>query len=242
MTTALFTGFGLGFLVAAQVGPIWLLAARSVILGRFATGIMIGLGAATIDMAYGALGLAGAASLLRITGLRLGLGLLGAAVLTILGARALRNADPRGESGRTIHRDHLRPPRLPHGAQRHRSQPLDHRVLGRHIRRSLRRPHQPHHYRRRTPAGRHRPGHSKLVHHLVHRHDPRAPTRRTAHPPGHRRHLRPGPDRLRHPPGLAHHCGSIALAAATSIQQTSSGRRRAQKTHAPPRHPRTSTA
>ena len=92
MTTALFTGFGLGFLVAAQVGPIWLLAARSVILGRFATGIMIGLGAATIDMAYGALGLAGAASLLRITGLRLGLGLLGAAVLTILGALALHNA------------------------------------------------------------------------------------------------------------------------------------------------------
>jgi putative LysE/RhtB family amino acid efflux pump len=96
MTTALFTGFGLGFLVAAQVGPIWLLAARSVILGRFATGIMIGLGAATIDMAYGALGLAGATSLLRITGLRLGLGLLGAAVLTILGARALRNATRAG--------------------------------------------------------------------------------------------------------------------------------------------------
>jgi putative LysE/RhtB family amino acid efflux pump len=96
MTTALFTGFGLGFLVAAQVGPIWLLAARSVILGRFATGIMIGLGAATIDMTYGALGLAGAASLLRITGLRLGLGLLGAAVLTLLGALALRNATRAG--------------------------------------------------------------------------------------------------------------------------------------------------
>ncbi len=96
MTTALFTGFGLGFLVAAQVGPIWLLAARSVILGRFATGIMIGLGAATIDMAYGALGLAGAAGLLRITGLRLSLGLLGAAVLTILGALALRNATRAG--------------------------------------------------------------------------------------------------------------------------------------------------
>jgi putative LysE/RhtB family amino acid efflux pump len=96
MTTALFTGFGLGFLVAAQVGPIWLLAARSVVLGRFATGIMIGLGAATIDMTYGALGLAGAASLLRITGLRLGLGLLGAAALIILGALALRKATRAG--------------------------------------------------------------------------------------------------------------------------------------------------
>ena len=92
MTTALPTGFGLGFLVAAQVGPVWLLAARSVIAGRLITGVMIGLGAATIDMAYGALGLAGAASLLRIPGLRLGLGLLGATVLTALGARALRHA------------------------------------------------------------------------------------------------------------------------------------------------------
>jgi threonine/homoserine/homoserine lactone efflux protein len=96
MTTALFTGFGLGFLVAAQVGPVWLLAARSVILGRLITGIMIGLGAATIDMAYGALGLAGAASLLRIPGLHLGLGLAGAAVLTALGALALRHAIQAG--------------------------------------------------------------------------------------------------------------------------------------------------
>jgi putative LysE/RhtB family amino acid efflux pump len=95
--TALFTGFGLGFLVAAQVGPVSLLAARSVILGRFATGIMIGLGAATIDMAYGALGLAGAAGLLRISGLRVGLGLLGAAVLILLGTLALRNATRVGD-------------------------------------------------------------------------------------------------------------------------------------------------
>ena len=96
MITALPTGFGLGFLVAAQVGPVWLLAARSVLLGRLITGIMIGLGAATIDMAYGALGLAGAASLLRIPGLRLGLGLLGATVLTVLGALALRHAPQVG--------------------------------------------------------------------------------------------------------------------------------------------------
>jgi len=96
MTTALLTGFGLGFLIAAQVGTVWLLAARSVIVGRLITGIMIGLGAATIDMAYGALGLAGAASLLRIPGLRLGLGLLGSAVLTALGALALRHATRTG--------------------------------------------------------------------------------------------------------------------------------------------------
>ena len=97
MTTALLTGSGLGFLVAAQVGPVSLLAARSVILGRLIIGIMIGLGAATIDMAYGALGLAGAASLLRIPGLRLALGLLGAAVLVALGALALRSATRAGD-------------------------------------------------------------------------------------------------------------------------------------------------
>ena len=97
MTTPLFAGLGLGFLVAAQVGPVWLLAARSVLLGRLASGIMIGLGAATIDVSYGALGLAGAASLLRIPGLRLGLGLLGAAVLIALGALALRRVTRHGE-------------------------------------------------------------------------------------------------------------------------------------------------
>jgi threonine/homoserine/homoserine lactone efflux protein len=97
MTTPLFAGLGLGFLVAAQVGPVWLLAARSVILGRLLSGIMIGLGAATIDVCYGALGLAGAASLLRIPGLRLGLGLLGAAVLIALGALALRRVTRAGE-------------------------------------------------------------------------------------------------------------------------------------------------
>lgn len=92
MTAALLTGFGIGFLVAAQVGPIWLLAARCVIRGSLAIGITIGLGAATIDMLYGALGLLGAASLLTIPGLRVGLGLTGAVVLVALGALALRNA------------------------------------------------------------------------------------------------------------------------------------------------------
>ena len=109
MTAALLAGLGLGFLVAAQVGPVWLLAARSVILGRLITGIMIGLGAATIDVAYGALGLAGAASLLRLSGLRLGLGLLGAAVLIALGALALRTA--------TRVRDRAEPPAANTAAQ-----------------------------------------------------------------------------------------------------------------------------
>jgi threonine/homoserine/homoserine lactone efflux protein len=89
MITALGAGLGLGFLVGAQVGPIWLLCARTVLRGRLASGLAIGLGAALIDTTYAALGIAGAASLLRLPGLRLGLGLVGAAVLLFLGARTL---------------------------------------------------------------------------------------------------------------------------------------------------------
>jgi hypothetical protein len=80
MSVALWTGLGLGFLVAAQVGPIWLLCARSVLRGRLATGLAIGAGAALVDLAYACLGVAGAAQLLRVAALRLVLGLVGTAV------------------------------------------------------------------------------------------------------------------------------------------------------------------
>jgi threonine/homoserine/homoserine lactone efflux protein len=92
MIPALWTGVGLGFLVAAQVGPIWLLCARSVLRGRLVTGLAIGAGAALVDLAYACLGVAGAAQLLRLVALRVVLGLLGAAVLLALGARTLWSA------------------------------------------------------------------------------------------------------------------------------------------------------
>lgn len=92
MTVAVWTGLGLGFLVAAQVGPIWLLCARSVLRGRLVTGLAIGAGAALIDLAYACLGVAGAAQLLRVVALRLALGLVGTAVLLGLGARTLWSA------------------------------------------------------------------------------------------------------------------------------------------------------
>jgi threonine/homoserine/homoserine lactone efflux protein len=91
--SAFVAGFGSGFLVAAQVGPIWLLCMRSVLRGRFAIGVAIGTGAATIDMVYAGLGVAGAAGVLRSApGLRVALGLTGAAVLVLLGARTLWSA------------------------------------------------------------------------------------------------------------------------------------------------------
>lgn len=83
--TAVTLGFGMGFLVAAQVGPIWLLCARSALRGGVRVGLAIGLGAAVIDTAYASVGVLGASSLLQIPGLRLVLGLAGAAVILFLG-------------------------------------------------------------------------------------------------------------------------------------------------------------
>src|SRR5207237_6584297 len=77
MRGALAAGFGLGFLTAAQVGPIWLLCLRSTLRGGFRVGIAIGAGAAVIDLAYAALGVAGASRLLEIGALRIALGLAG---------------------------------------------------------------------------------------------------------------------------------------------------------------------
>lgn len=89
MTAAFTTGFGLGFLVAAQVGPVWLLCVRSVLRGRTATGLAIGAAAALVDTAYAALGVAGAATILEIAGLRIGLGLIGASFLVYIGTRTM---------------------------------------------------------------------------------------------------------------------------------------------------------
>jgi len=92
LVTAFATGFGLGFLVAAQVGPVSLLCVRSVLRGRLTAGLGIGAGAAIIDLTYAALGVAGVTQLLRITQVRLALGLAGAVVLAAIGGRTLWTA------------------------------------------------------------------------------------------------------------------------------------------------------
>lgn len=92
IVTAFATGFGLGFLVAAQIGPISLLCVRSVLRGQLRTGLGISLGVALVDVGYAALGVAGATQLLRLTQLRLALGLAGAAILLTIGARTLWSA------------------------------------------------------------------------------------------------------------------------------------------------------
>jgi threonine/homoserine/homoserine lactone efflux protein len=99
--SALLVGFGLGFFVGAQPGPVSLLCIRSVLRGALGAGIAIWAGAALIDLLYAALGLAGAASLLEIEELRLAFGLVGAGVLAYIGCRTLWSAfrvRPGGES------------------------------------------------------------------------------------------------------------------------------------------------
>jgi putative LysE/RhtB family amino acid efflux pump len=89
---ALALGFGLGFVVAAAVGPISLLCIRTVLRGALGTGVAIGAGAAVIDATYALLGAIGAGRLLQIDALQVVLGLVGAAVLAALGARTLWSA------------------------------------------------------------------------------------------------------------------------------------------------------
>src|SRR3954465_1748625 len=89
---AIALGFGLGFVVAAAIGPISLLCIRTVLHGALGTGIAIGAGAAVVDATYALLGAIGAGRLLKIDALRLTLGLVGAAVLALLGLRTLWSA------------------------------------------------------------------------------------------------------------------------------------------------------
>lgn len=93
-------GFGLGFLVALQLGPMSLFLVRSALRGGLGAGLGVGAGIATVDGVYAALGATGATAVLRLSAVRTSFGLLGAAVLAWLGARSLlaaRNPSPVGD-------------------------------------------------------------------------------------------------------------------------------------------------
>jgi putative LysE/RhtB family amino acid efflux pump len=89
---ALALGFGLGFFVALQLGPMSLFLIRSTLRRGWVVGLAIGAGIAVIDGVYATLGALGAAPLVLIGPLRLALGLVGAAVLIWLGVRTLWTA------------------------------------------------------------------------------------------------------------------------------------------------------
>jgi putative LysE/RhtB family amino acid efflux pump len=85
-------GLGLGFFVALQVGPMSLFLVRSTLRGGLRTGLAIGLGIATIDGLYAAVGAAGVAPLLSLQPVRVALGAVGACVLIVIGLRNLWSA------------------------------------------------------------------------------------------------------------------------------------------------------
>jgi putative LysE/RhtB family amino acid efflux pump len=85
-------GFGLGFLVAVQVGPMSLFLIRSTLRSGVRIGLAIAAGVALVDAAYASLGVGGAAPLLSFDALRVVFGVVGAAVLVGLGARTFSSA------------------------------------------------------------------------------------------------------------------------------------------------------
>jgi putative LysE/RhtB family amino acid efflux pump len=85
-------GFGLGFFVALQLGPMSLFLIRTTLRSGLAEGVAIGAGIAVVDGLYAAAGAAGVSPLLGIQPLRLVLGVLGATVLIVLGLRTLYSA------------------------------------------------------------------------------------------------------------------------------------------------------
>jgi threonine/homoserine/homoserine lactone efflux protein len=85
-------GFGLGFVVAAAIGPISLLCIRTVLRGALGAGVAIGAGAAVVDATYALLGALGAGRLLEVGPLQVVLGVAGAAVIAWLGLRTLWSA------------------------------------------------------------------------------------------------------------------------------------------------------
>jgi putative LysE/RhtB family amino acid efflux pump len=85
-------GFGLGFFVALQLGPMSLFLIRSTLRSGCRVGLAIGAGIAIVDGLYAAAGAGGATPLLTIHPVRLVLGLVGAVVLVGLGLRTLYSA------------------------------------------------------------------------------------------------------------------------------------------------------
>jgi len=82
-------GFGLGFLVGLQPGPMSLFLVRSTLRSGLRIGLAIGGGIATIDVLYATVGAAGIAPVLDVSTVRVVVGAIGATVLVVLGVRTL---------------------------------------------------------------------------------------------------------------------------------------------------------
>jgi len=89
---SLVVGYGLGFFVAAQLGPMSLFLIRSTLRAGLAVGLAIGAGIASVDACYAALGAAGITPLLLLDPVRIGAGVAGGLVLVVLGVRSFVSA------------------------------------------------------------------------------------------------------------------------------------------------------
>jgi len=89
-TSLFLKGLAFGFILAATVGPMWVLCLRRTLAGGALLGLASGMGIAVADAFYGAIA---AFSLTAISGVLLAhsrsIGLLGAALLVYLGVKAL---------------------------------------------------------------------------------------------------------------------------------------------------------
>ena len=85
-------GFGLGFFVALQLGPMSLFLVHSTLRGGLPAGLGVGGGIATVDGLYAAAGAAGATAVLQVRSVQTVLGLVGAAAIGWLGVRSLQAA------------------------------------------------------------------------------------------------------------------------------------------------------
>src|ERR687887_2805459 len=85
-------GFGLGLLLAAQVGPVTLLIVRTVLRGGRAVVVALAMAAAVagVDVLYAALGLLGLGAVTDVDSVRLALGLASGGLLVAIGVRTLR--------------------------------------------------------------------------------------------------------------------------------------------------------
>ena len=100
---SLLAGAGIGFSVAAPIGPIGILCIQRTLTSGLAAGLLTGLGAATVHVAYGAVAVAGLGAIAKpwLDGHEVALGLISATLLLGLAARSLRTTiapDKRSKS------------------------------------------------------------------------------------------------------------------------------------------------
>jgi len=90
MTVLFLKGLAFGFVLAATVGPMWMLCFRRTIAAGALTGFVSGMGIAVADAIYGAIAAFGLTAVSRfLLAQKFWLGLVGGAFLVYLGIRAL---------------------------------------------------------------------------------------------------------------------------------------------------------